>query len=376
MLAAAACDLSWRTFDDLKYSIAWFNRDIEDYWAFRGVRLGGSDHPGEPYDLLDESGKGDLIGSADGLLKVGECTAEAVGGGVWHTQRIGPFRSMGGYDWWNVYHRDFRTVQHEMDRLISGRKLGITAHVTGPVTMRGDLIPLPPIHNHHVHILETGHETHLTSSGLIDCFLRGERCFDESIVIQHHGDYQCTVGDGGTECFGRKYGSHIKLVDESLGLMAQLNDVRPVSPLEPLEWWYQVVLRTEVVGPNSEKQPLSTHSFMQPHSVMNPPHNFDTIDVPSDADSLVYYTGRMPFGGSMAGGDWHSHALKFQSSLLAAAAPHDLGLSVPALLPEHTYDPIITAHAGFADNIALREHMLSELALAAQTVAAVHCREK
>ena len=372
MLSAAACEFIWRGFDELAHSFAYFNRDAGDHFAFRGTRLGGSDHPGEPFDQLDEGhGTAGLIASSDGQLRVGECTTPAEDGGLYHTQRIGPFSSVGGYDWWNIYHRDFGTVQRELDRLPKGHQLGITAHVAGAVTATGELIGNPPIHTHHVHIVPGVGEEYLmpTTAGGLDCYLRSEHCWDMSVAIQQTGDSQCMSEDGGTECFGHDYGDHIKLIGEPLAIAAQLNDVRPTSPTAPLVWWYQVVLRTETVGPeesaDSKKRPLSVHAVSQPISIDVPPSldNLAAIELPINADSFIYYTGRMPFAGALAGVDWHTYALRFQSSLLAAAAPRHLGLDGAVFQPTDTRTAITTATTGLIDNAALRKHMLNTLAV-------------
>ena len=279
MLAAAACKPTWRNFQELKHSFAFFSRDAAEHFAFGGTRLGGSDHPGEPFDQLDEHGTAGLIATSDGILRVGECTTSESDGSIWHMQRVGPFSSVGGHDYWSFYHRDFSTVQRELDRLPAGHQLGITAHVTGAVTTAGELIPYPPIHSHHVHIVpgvgeeylmpttvrpprdpnpanhsEPPHHrrsktraalsvcpnsTRVCQSGGLDCYLRGERCWDMSVAIQQTADSQCTAEDGGTECFGRDYGSFAKVISEPLAIAAQLNDVRPASPMAPLVWWFQ-----------------------------------------------------------------------------------------------------------------------------------------
>jgi hypothetical protein len=145
---------------------------------------------------------------------------------------------------------------------------------------------------------------------------------------------------------------------EPLSIQAQLNDARPAgSP--PLLWSYQVALRVEVVS--TCDHPLSVHNAANAFAIF-PPDNFGTIDVPVGADSLVYYTGRMPFEGLLVGVDWHAHQVYFQSALIVAAAPSNLGLASTAFRPRRTYDPIITAETGFPNNNALRQHMLHFLA--------------
>ena len=71
-------------------------------------------------------------------------------GAQWYTQRIGPFVSSGGADWWVAgwtnlagMYREGPTVDDE-----SAVK-GITAHVAGAVSNNGELLAYPPIHMHH-----------------------------------------------------------------------------------------------------------------------------------------------------------------------------------------------------------------------------------
>ena len=87
-----------------------------------------------------------------------------------------------------------------------------------------------------------------------------------------------------------------------------LNDIRPPQSTT-LVWFFQVTVRTEVIMADragSAKHPLSVHQSVNPLYMF--PTNFGTFDVPSSIDSLMYFTGRMPFAGSLVHVQWHSHA--------------------------------------------------------------------
>ena len=76
-----------------------------------------------------------------GQVKIGTCSTEAANE-TWHTQRIGPFRSGGGFDWWQFSW----TSVLELDNMLSDAlgPIGITAHFSGPVDEEGVAIPLRP----------------------------------------------------------------------------------------------------------------------------------------------------------------------------------------------------------------------------------------
>lgn len=365
MLEQAKCELLWREFGDLEDSVVYFQRNETEVFAYQGTRLGGSAKLDPMTFHLNETDAGSHIASTDGNLQVGECVVDAPSGGTWHTQRVGPFLSTGGFDWWHMYYRDFATTSMVLNDLSDGTHAGITAHVTGPVNMGGDFIPLPPLHNHHVRIvpglgfLHGAGEVSLLPASL----LWGGHGNDGSYLVAQLGDDQCIAEEGGTDCFGRDYQSHVKFFSESLSIEVIVNDARPAGSA-PLVWWYQAALRIEVVREREAgaRLPLSLHVLLQPTSLADA--TFQTMDVPADRDSFAFFTGRMPFAGTLSGVDWHSHQVKFQSSFMVAAAPRDLGLESAGFQPRHVYEPIITSEAGFHNNTVLRQHMLDQLALA------------
>ena len=64
-------------------------------------------------------------------------------------QRIGPFRSTGGYDWWQFAWGDALKYLHGK---ADGVRRGIKGHFAGVVDKDGVPLGLPPFHAHHLHI--------------------------------------------------------------------------------------------------------------------------------------------------------------------------------------------------------------------------------
>jgi hypothetical protein len=375
LLEEAACELEWRDFDTLYESLAVYQPTVADYFQGGGTKLGGSATLSSPLKP-EVTGKEPYIGRSDSILRVGECVA-TLEGSTWYTQRVGPFKSRGGYDWWDYYHYDFRSVTRLLDSLKAGEQLGVTAHVSGPMGAGfGEIIPLPPLHNHHMHVVPgTGeYHTNAEDTAMIDCILRGVKCYDGTIFIQHHGDYQCSQGSGGVECFGRDYTPYAKLFARPLSINVQVNDVRPANA-KPMVWWFQLSMRLTTVTSSgaSKVRSLSAHTIGPPGPLTFPMETFATTDVPSDVDSLLYYTGRWPFAGTVRGMDWHSHMLRFQGALIAACTKEEMGLHATPFQAVHPWVAIRTVPAGFADNLALKAHLLGHLERTMGSLDALMC---
>lgn len=389
LMRQASCELVYRDFEFVAESVAFFKHNFSEIVGSYAIpsealNLGGSLDLRESFALADsdEASAAQLIGNADGKLEMGECVVQESPSVSWHTSRVGPFRSTGGYDFWMLSHRGYRTVERLLDGRLPGERLGITAHVTGPVSSDGKFIGLPPLHNHHTHIAADkglGWET-LGPTALVNCFLRGEYCFNGISLVQHHGDYQNKAADGGTESFGQQYGPYAKMFEDPLRITMMVNDVRP-SASTPLVWWFQTAFRVQLINSTTEHEhmPVAIHSALQSFATTLPSgliNQFTTVEVPMDQDSVVYYTGRMPFGGELVSVDWHAHMLVTQGGLFAATSPDQLGLTAARqeAKTKHTYDPIITSMTGYADNRAFLQYMMDELNRTERSLDAVVCR--
>lgn len=129
-----------------------------------------------------------------GMLQIGTCTTTTQTGAIWYTQRIGPFMSTGGSDWWAAGWTNLAGMHREDG---AGVEQGITAHVAGAVSSSGELIPYPPIHMHH------------TSCSLTESPAGKNLAFStHPIFLDVSGDAQCEASASmqdpanATECLG------------------------------------------------------------------------------------------------------------------------------------------------------------------------------
>ena len=152
MLSDARCQIKYTQYDDLEQSSAFFSPSNTVLVQKMGTQLGGNSPVGFPFNISefpDESTRKSFVPTDDGRLKVGTCTKPADAGATWRWQQVGPFRSRGGYDWWNLYYRDMFKLKAELAALSPGHELGVTAHFHSMVDSNGAILPLPPLHTHH-----------------------------------------------------------------------------------------------------------------------------------------------------------------------------------------------------------------------------------
>jgi len=352
LFVQAACTPTWHNFLDLPSSYAVHYANPPAYDAFNGTGLGRDmDYMGL-YRMSNASAIQLEHLLPLGSVKIGTCSTEA-SDGTWHTQRIGPFRSHGGYDWWQFSWNDVLGLQRLLEE---GADVGITAHFSGPVDEQGNPIPLPPIHVHHLHLKPWDRSVTPFSHHITEGILYGS-AYDPAFLIQHHGDHQYLSQDGGTHSFGATYEQHPKLFGSPLAMFCEFNDVRPEhSP--PMEWWYQIVVRT---SPVVNDRPLSTLFTFNPGRVDlgGTQTGLLTLNwLPSTVDSFFYYTGRMPFGGVLLPNlvEVHAHQEAFQSAILFAATPAEIGLG-PAFKPSVPWESTVTTTTGVANNSALKAYI-------------------
>lgn len=366
--ASSACgELVWQPFSDLADSTALHAPNITAWDAYDMVDLLPERHSAFPslwprvgvprMPRMDERQR--LVPTADARILMGECSASG-SDGTWHHQRIGPFRSMGGFDWVALY---FADAAH----LSASRSLPATvsAFYAGPVTASG---LSAPIHQHHTHIVPGKGVSPRVSA--LETIAR-TRPVDPCYMLQVHGD----VID---ECFGRSYASVGKAsVDASvdpafgfevgapLSVSATLNDVR-AGGSSPLVYYYQVSVHVLSRAAAARAQSLSVFFPYQPFRMPSPGQLDDavTIAVLTDEETFFYYTGRLPWGGRLLDVELHTHMHGFQeAALLLGSTPRALGLAGdvrPALWPAKPWLPIRTARTGFVSNAALRDAILRD----------------
>lgn len=146
--------------------------------------------------------------------------AETVGG-AWTFQRMGPFRTTGGYDWNEIYWDNVGDFKKKNEK----GPFSVTGHFVGVSHSDGRIAANPPLHLHHIHV-----ETDFLPI---------------PSVYEKHGDSACAEELGGVGCLvedlPEPYGQHIS--SETLTFRCVINDVRPKTE-EVLEWYAEASFRT------------------------------------------------------------------------------------------------------------------------------------
>ena len=177
------------------------------------------------------------------------CKIPQEDGGSWHVQRVGPFVSTGGYDWWQIGWSDAGMLSDALRQHPEG--VDVVGYALTPVTEDGTRIGHPPVHIHHIHfVAQQGVRPRNIMRGLcvssagatlthMDSLLKEKNCYNASLFLEQHGDYQCRPEEDGIECLTA--GDHNpRRIRQVLDVEGELNDVRPFdSP--PLRWYYQVL---------------------------------------------------------------------------------------------------------------------------------------
>jgi len=180
-------------------------------------------------------------------------------------------------------------------------------------------------------------------------------------VYEQHGDFMCQKADGGTDCYAEESSSaegnlYAKRVRMPMTVEAELNDVRaPGSP--PLVWWYQLAAQWVPFkqGQSMGLRSLSSHYFWSPGQL----YNAGTFLVPTDADSMIWYTGLWYESGTLVRAKMHCHASIFVDGFFFSARPADVGLGERRFTPTYSFKPLITTSLGFSGNDELREHIIA-----------------
>ena len=358
-LLVPKCSFDWKPFLELKNAHAVHFPSINAYDSFAGVGLGRTMHFSEEVAMPSvNSMQMDLL-LPEGEVQLGSCVV-AHGQYEWHTQRIGPFRSTGGFDYWQFSWSDVGSLGAVLDGLPPGARIGMTAHWSGPLDSAEAPLGLPPLHVHHIHVSPTSFEYENFRAGA-DCLLWGYACYDDATLMQHHGDKQCVTDEGGTDCFADDYSRTPKLVYGPIGIFAEFNDVRPASS-PPMSWWYQFSMR--IASPAETAAPISSHYLVNSGKFVVSGTATDAvglIHVPSSVDSFHFYTGRMPFAGKLVFTKYHSHATVFHRSLLFAATTQQLGLDRNPFWMPASYQSVVTTCTGLANNSLLEAKLMSML---------------
>ena len=192
-------------------------------------------------------------------LQSGRCILDGFDGGTWIIDRVGPFKSIGGYDWWQFAWDNVFDLHNVIQHYPEG--VYITNHFTGGISANGSVLGFPPIHVHHVHVSPRYNQVYR-----ICRYGPKKYCTHQlHVVFEQHGDYQCSHVDGGVRCLLEDMpAGYARLVKGPLTINGELNDVRPAGS-EPLEVWYQIAIRFVPKRSRQDRfHPLSFHYMWSP----------------------------------------------------------------------------------------------------------------
>jgi hypothetical protein len=226
-------------------------------------------------------------------------------------QRVGPFHSTGGYDWWHIVLSNIGGLAD----ILKNRTLGVNIIGTAVTTetVDGNIIRHPPLHHHHFHIPHSA----------------PAKLFDAPFIDSNSDSSECVEEMGGLACasFKSPLGYGI-LVNRSMQSAGIINDVRPPGS-QPLVWY--LALRVRWISHSNACKPLSFLHIINswpefPNFIWNPPENVaGTFPAPAKYDSMYWYSIQMPIKGKLIRAICHTHE-NVDELLLFAARPQQLGL--------------------------------------------------
>jgi hypothetical protein len=170
----------------------------------------------------------------------------------WTIQRIGPLTSTGCYDWWQFSTHDFLSL----GRFLKEGQLQLSGHYTVASDEKGNAIPYPPMHIHHIHVV-TAHEKlrfqypnpgwdpNDDQNTLEDIFKRGpfQPPYLAAMLIESHGEWDSCHVRPETGCFWEQYPAGYGLaIEDPLDFEGEVNDARACNS-EPLTWYLEMGVR-------------------------------------------------------------------------------------------------------------------------------------
>mmetsp|Transcript_24699 Transcript_24699/g.54865 ORF Transcript_24699/g.54865 Transcript_24699/m.54865 type:complete len:263 (+) Transcript_24699:221-1009(+) len=127
-----------------------YYKTTDDYDTFSGYDMvpenRGNYIKGETLDTRLRDGR--VFTNNTVMMKICRIAAD---GGAWHVQRVGPFTSTGGYDWWSIGFPDVGLLSEALEKHPEG--VDITRNAFNTILADGTRLSYPPIHTHHSHTI-------------------------------------------------------------------------------------------------------------------------------------------------------------------------------------------------------------------------------
>jgi hypothetical protein len=303
------------------------------------------------------------------------CATNNTDGSKWAVQKLGPFISTGGYDWWQFSWNDVGRLSH----VLKENPLGVYILESSirAVDTKGVPLGFPPIHNHHTHVTREGQSYKYRKHYKAHTHLPFEWFYEA------HGDYQCRDQEGGVGCYIDGFEGHGKMVDYLMHIEGEVNDVRAVgSP--PMEWFIEISFRWIPIASEQARdvKPESVHVFFSLGNMdleASQQNQVTTFDLKTDGAPYMYwFYGKMGTSGDMLRNKLHAHSHGFESAFFFTATPEDLGLQHSHFKPEivpsgsfHLNRGTALKAAGFETQAQFRDYLFQKFNEAVQTYDAV-----
>jgi hypothetical protein len=303
-----------------------------------------------------------------------QCRVPKDDGSTWHVQRVGPFTSTGGYDWWQLGWSDAGMLSEALRKHPEG--IDVLNTILVPVLEDGTRLSHPPIHIHHIHFVaqqgvrfrNIARGICVSSSGTtqvhMDTLVKEKNCYNSSLFLEQHGDYECKKEDDGIECLTAGH-HNTRRIRQILDIEGELNDVRPFNS-DPIRWYYQIALKWRPIQP--DVRPVSQMTIMAPGET-KPDDQLTrviTFPTPTHKPHFIWYTGNFWADGEALRNKLHAHNLVFESAGFFLGTPEDLGLDKKRFRPKVSYLPMATDELGFRNNDELANFLLTNLKTAQQ----------
>mmetsp|Transcript_29169 Transcript_29169/g.62841 ORF Transcript_29169/g.62841 Transcript_29169/m.62841 type:complete len:651 (+) Transcript_29169:210-2162(+) len=349
-------------------STAIYYKTTDDYDTFSGYDMvpenRGNYIKGETLDTRLRDGR--VFTNNTVMMKICRIAAD---GGAWHVQRVGPFTSTGGYDWWSIGFPDVGLLSEALEKHPEG--VDITRNAFNPILADGTRLSYPPIHTHHSHTIPQPGVRHrlqerpvcVSRTGLgipmLDNMVREAGCCNLTLFLEQHGDYVCKPEDDGLDCLMQGDKS-VRRVLQAIDYEGELNDVRPTGSA-PLEWWYQIAVKWTPM--DASVIPISQVTMVGPGAMFPPSQSTKsgTAKAPKLTESVILYSGPLHITGDLQRCKVHAHSAIFDSQMLLVGTYEDFGLDKPQFTPPLSYEFIPTPSLGFKDNQEVGHYILGHM---------------
>mmetsp|Transcript_38047 Transcript_38047/g.95625 ORF Transcript_38047/g.95625 Transcript_38047/m.95625 type:complete len:609 (+) Transcript_38047:184-2010(+) len=255
-------------------------------------------------------------GSVDSFV-YDTCHVRADGeGSFWSISHVGPIKSVGG-DQHNFVSLDVGDLSEE---LAAGRPIWLTGHALQLIARGGTPLGSPPVHVHHAQLRRSSHwtvSTEIQNGAAVETL----RYVQNAPEKTWGGDNQCMEAEGGTDCFIAAYpfgvGTQLPPSSHGLAFDTILLDLRPDGS-EAIEFYIQVGIRW------TRKAQVPLRNIESFRAGRGP---YNTYRISDQSASMSWGAAQAPHSGRFVHTHVHAHREFFNSMMIFAASPEQLGLA-------------------------------------------------